>query len=455
MDALETLKKYLTFPSVSTDSRYKEGMYGAAGFMSGVLQSLGFATELVPTPLHPVLYARREGPKEWPHVVLYGHYDVQPAEPLDLWDTMPFEPVVKGERIYARGSADNKGPFTALITGLSRVLESRPDYPVRITVILEGEEEIGSPNLAPFLQEKKEELQGADFVLLADTCSQSRDQIMITTGLRGIACLEFTLTGPSTDLHSGMFGGPVVNPALAIAELLSKVHDKQGRVAIPGFYDAVKDASTWEQDQVCQLGITKEKLAESLGVPALRSEEGYSVLDQIRMRPTFEVNGIYGGYSGEGSKTIIPSKVTAKISCRLVPDQDPSQILDLVGSWLESQVPAGVTIKVTKGHSGSPYGVLPPQAPGSSVAADSPLGRAFLACEQAIEQATGNPPLYLREGGSIPVIASIRRILGLDSLMIGLFTPEDRLHAPNESMDLVLFERGIQVSESIWASLAG
>lgn len=453
MDVINTLKEYLSFPSVSTDSAYKEGMNGAANYMKGVLEGLGFQASLVETPLHPVLYARREGPKEWPHVVLYGHYDVQPADPLHLWKTEPFVPTIAGERIYARGSADNKGPFLAAIAGLAQVLEENPDYPVRISVILEGEEEIGSPNLPQFIRDHREQLD-ADFVLLSDTCSLSRDQIVVTTGLRGIACLEFSLTGPKSDLHSGLFGGPVVNPALAMAQLLSKVHDQEGRVAIPGFYDAVLAASPWEQEQVRKLGGSAESLAASIGVPALREEKGYSPFDQIRMRPTFEINGIYGGYSGEGSKTIIPSKVTAKVSCRLVPNQDPATILDVVAEWLHNHVPAGVTLTVHKGHSGAAYGVLPPQAPGSGIADDSPMGRAFAACDTGVKQATGQPPLYLREGGSVPVIADFKKLLGLDSLMIGLFTPEDGLHAPNESMDLVLLDRGIQVFHSIWRSLA-
>lgn len=453
MNLLKTLQEYLAFPSISADSAFKPGMAAAANYMKGVLEELGFKANLVETNLHPVLYARREGPEHWPHVVLYGHYDVQPADPLELWKTEPFNAVIEGERIFARGSADNKGPFLAVVAGLAQVLEENPNYPVRISVILEGEEEIGSPSLPAFLEAHREELK-ADFVMLSDTCSLSRDQIVVTTGLRGIACLEFSLTGPKSDLHSGLFGGPVVNPALAMADLLSKVHDEKGRVAIPGFYDSVQDASGWEQEQVQKLGGDAQALATSLGVPDLRAEKGYSPYDQIRMRPTFEINGIYGGYSGEGSKTIIPSKVTAKVSCRLVPDQRPDEILDVVEAWLKANVPAGVSLEVVKGHSGSAYGVLPPQAPGSAITPESALGKAFAACDKAVTEVTGRPPLYLREGGSVPVIAGFKSILGLDSLMVGLFTPEDGLHAPNESMDLVLLERGVQVFKSVWRSLA-
>ncbi len=455
MNSLEVLKQYLRFPSVSADSSFKEGMQDAVQYMSEVLQSLGFTADVVRTAGHPLLYAKRGGSAEWPHVVLYGHYDVQPVDPLELWRSDPFQPRQEGDLLYARGSADNKGPFMAHVAGLYQALQDNPDLPVRISIILEGEEEVGSPSLPAFLQQHKEELAEADFVLLSDTCSPSYDQIAVTTGLRGLATLEFSLIGPATDLHSGLFGGPVVNPLMAIARLLSQVHDKQGRITIPGFYDDVQPVSPWEQEQVGLLGITDRELARKVGASSLLVEPGMSAADQIRLRPTFEINGLWGGYNGEGSKTVLPSLARAKISCRLVPNQKPAVIQKQVVDWLQQHLPVGVKIKTELGHGGEPYSVLPPHAPGSAIEKDSPLGRAFYAVDQVVAQLTGKPAAYLREGGSIPIIADFKTVLGLDSLMIGLFTPESELHAPNENMDLRLFERGMEISRQVWHAVAG
>jgi acetylornithine deacetylase/succinyl-diaminopimelate desuccinylase-like protein len=455
MNSLEVLKQYLRYPSISADPAYKEGMQGASRYMEEVLQSIGFFTELVKTAGHPLLYAKRGGNPEWPHVLLYGHYDVQPVDPVELWRSEPFQPTQEGHLLYARGSADNKGPFVAHLAGLYQALQDNPNLPVRISVILEGEEEVGSPSLPAFLQQHREELAEADFVLLSDTCSPSSEQIAVTTGLRGLVTLEFSLVGPASDLHSGLFGGPVVNPLMAMAKLLAKVHDEHGRITIPGFYDDVLPVSSWEQQQVALLGVTDQELARKVGASSLLVEPGMSAADQIRMRPTFEINGLWGGYNGEGSKTVLPSLARAKISCRLVPNQKPQVIGQLVADWLCQNLPVGVKVKVESGHGGAPYSVLPPHAPGSSVDENSPLGRAFHAVDHAVVELTGNPVAYLREGGSIPIIADFKTVLGLDSLMIGLFTPESGLHAPNENMDLRLFERGIEISRQIWHAVAG
>lgn len=453
-DLEKTIAEFIRFPSVSTDSRHREGMAGARECVAGVFRSMGLETRVLETPLHPLVLARREGPAEWPHVVIYGHYDVQPADPLDLWETPPFEPVVRGGRLHGRGAADNKGPMMVHIAAAARLLEKRPDLPLRLTFLIEGEEEIGSPSFAGILERHAAELAG-DFVLLSDTMSPAVDRVAITTGLRGIVCLDVEVAGPKSDLHSGIFGGAVANPVAVLARLCASLHDENGRVNVPGFYDDVVEPAEWERESLQALAFDEAAFAAGLGVPALPHAGGWSPAEATRFQPTLEFNGIGGGYQGEGSKTIIPSRAMAKISCRLVAEQDPARIEAALRKALRDRCPDTVRLKLSPGHSGPPYRVVPPDRPDTPADQNPRLAAAFRAAEAGVGEVFGAPPLYLREGGSVPIIGDIKRVLGMDSLMLGMFTPADNLHAPNESVDLRMLNRGSAVSERILAAVAG
>jgi acetylornithine deacetylase/succinyl-diaminopimelate desuccinylase-like protein len=450
---VEAVEQFIKHPSVSTDSSFKEGMSGARDHIAGLLKGIGLKVEIAETPLHPVVLARREGPKEWPHVMIYGHYDVQPADPIELWKTPPFEPTIKDGRLYGRGSADNKGPMMVNIAGFAKLLEKYPDLPMRVTFLIEGEEEIGSPSFNGFI-EKYKDLLDVDFILLSDTSSKSEDEIMITTGLRGVACMDVKLIGPNSDLHSGMYGGAVVNPIMALAKLCATLHDEDGKVNIPGFYDDVQFPEAWEREELERMDDGEESLKEFLGVPALFKHKGYTAGECIRFLPTLEYNGIGGGYQGEGSKTIVPSEAFVKISCRVVPDQDPYAILELVSKILRERCPEGVTMEIEIGHSGGAYCVTPPDRSNTPADQNPVLADAFRAMDAAIKDVYGNPACYSREGGSVPIIGDLKRILGADSLMLGMFTPKSKLHAPNESLDIEMFEKGIEVSYRTLASVA-
>lgn len=449
------LKEYIRFPSVSADSAYREGMEGARDHVRYLLEQAGLEVEVVRTPLHPVILGRRNGPPEWPHIIIYGHYDVQPPDPVDLWTSPPFEPQVRGNRIYGRGAADNKGPLIVHLAAVTRLLADRPDLPLRLTFLIEGEEEIGSPSFGPFLQTYKEKMADADFVLLSDTGSPREDQIVITTGLRGILSFEVGVRGPRMDLHSGVHGGAVMNPIQALTEICASLHDADGRVNIPGFYDDVLDVQAWEREELAKLGTSEEEYAAFLGVPAFYTPKGFSPFEAVRFQPTLEFNGIGGGYQGEGGKTIVPSRARVKISCRLVPNQEPEKIRKLVTRALQERCPRGVTLETGgAAHGGSPYLVVPPDRPNTPADQNPVLSQAFRAADETIQRHFGNRPLYLREGGSVPIIADIKRIWGLDSLMIGLFLPEDNLHAPDESFHLDVMERGIGTAKALLASVA-
>ena len=454
MDALESLKAYTRFPSVSTDPAYAQGMQGARDYAIKLLKGLGFAVELVETELQPIVYAERIGDPEWPHVVLYGHYDVQPADPFELWTTGPFEPEVRDGRIFARGSADNKGPTIVHMTALSRVLEAHPELRLNITYVIEGEEEIGSPSMPAFFDRYADRLSKADFLLVSDSGSPSAEQIVITTALRGLVDLEITLKGARVDLHSGIHGGAVYNPLQAITEICASLHNSDGSVNVPGFYDDVLPVADWEREELGRYPETLETYREMLGVPSFFPANGLSALEAVRFGPTLEFNGIGGGYQGEGSKTVIPSEAFAKITCRLVANQDPDKIQETVIAAIEERCPPGVTLSVRKGGSGEPYMVVPPGRPGTQEDQPESLARAFDSADSSISKFFGNRPIYLREGGSIPVIADFKNRAGLDSLMIGLFTPLDNLHAPDESFDLSIMDNAISTFEQIIKDIA-
>jgi len=316
-DPVEKLKEFIRFPSVSTDSNHKEGMRGAREFVAGILKGMGLEVEIVPTVLHPIILAERRGEPSWPHVIIYGHYDVQPADPLNLWTSPAFEPTIRGNRIYGRGAADNKGPLLCNIAAVARLLERHPKLPLKITFLIEGEEEMGSPSFPAFLQAHKDRLKKADFVYLSDTALPNENQVVLTCGLRGLALFDLHVTGPKNDLHSGLHGGVLRNPIQALAELCATLHHPDGRVNVPGFYDDVLEVQPWERDELRKLGANEKDYAAFLGIDSFYTPSGYSPFEAIRFLPTLEFNGIGGGYQGEGTKTVIPSKAFAKISCRL------------------------------------------------------------------------------------------------------------------------------------------
>jgi acetylornithine deacetylase/succinyl-diaminopimelate desuccinylase-like protein len=453
-DPIEKLKEFIRHPSVSADPSFKDGMVGARDFVAGLLTSIGFKVEVVHTKLHPVILAERHGNPAWPHVIIYGHYDVQPADPLNLWTSAAFEPEIRGNRIYGRGSADNKGPLMTHITSVGRLLERRPDLPLNITFMIEGEEEMGSPSFPLFLEQYQHRLKKADFVFLSDTGIPREDQIVITCGLRGLVLFDVVATGPKSDLHSGLHGGVLKNPIQALAELCASLHTPDGRVNVPGFYDDVLEVHPWEREELAKLGQSEAQYRQFLGIPAFYTTKGYTPFEATRYLPTLEFNGIGGGYQGEGTKTVIPSKAFVKISCRLVPNQNPTKIRELLYRTVRERMPKDVTFELVDQHEGTPYVVVPPGR--SNTPKDQPpvLAQAFRAADAAIGEVFGKPPLYLREGGSVPIIADIKRVLGLDSVLMGLFLPEDNLHAPNESFHLGVMEKGMRASEKILESLA-
>ena len=453
-DPIEKLKEYVRCRSVSTDSAFREGMAECRDFVAGLLGGIGFEVEIVKTPLHPIILATRGENPAWPHVVIYGHYDVQPPDPLGLWRTPPFEPTVRDGRMYGRGTADNKGPFMVHVAAVASLLEDHPELPLRITFLVEGEEEIGSPSFEAFLDSHRKRLQG-DFVLLSDTGSPNENQIVVTSGLRGIITLEASVTAASGDFHSGMHGGAFLNPIQALTDLCASLHDVDGRVAIEGFYDDVLEPEKWEGEELQKLGISEQDYLKFTGVRRFRTLNGVSPFEGIRFYPTLEFNGIGGGYQGEGSKTVIPSTAFVKISCRLVPNQDPERIEALVFEALRTRCSPDVRLEIKPGHRGNPYMVIPPGHANTPADQSPVLARAFQATGQSIERVFGRPPLYLREGGSVPIIAEIKRVLGMDSLMLGLFLPEDALHAPNESFHLGVMLKGVEVSRDILKSVAG
>ena len=453
-DPIEALKEFIRHPSVSADPACKAGMVGARDYIAGLLAKIGLAVEIVPTPLHPIILAERKGPASWPHVIIYGHYDVQPADPLNLWTTPAFEPEIRGDRLFGRGAADNKGPLLTHVAAVARLLERRPDLPLRITFMIEGEEEMGSPSFPAFLDAYAERLRKADLVLLSDTGSPREDQIVITCGLRGLVLFDLEVTGARTDLHSGLHGGVLRNPIQALAELCATLHDADGRVNVPGFYDDVLDVHPWEREQLARFGQSEEQYREFLGIPAFYTHKGFTPFEATRFLPTLEFNGIGGGYQGEGSKTVIPSKAFVKVSCRLVSNQDPVKIRALLYRTIAERMPKDVTFRLVDQHNGTPYVVVPPDRSNTPANQSPVLARAFRAADTAVAEVFGKLPLYLREGGSVPIIADIKRVLGLDSVMMGLFLPEDNLHAPDESFNLNVMRKGIAASERILEGVA-
>jgi acetylornithine deacetylase/succinyl-diaminopimelate desuccinylase-like protein len=439
-DALNDLIEFLRFPSVSADTQFKPQLAACADWLLQRLKNSGLDAEKLPTGGNPVVLARNRHQPDRKTVLIYGHYDVQPPDPMELWETPPFEPVIRDGRILARGSTDNKGQIFAHIIGVEKKLESKGDLPVNVIFLIEGEEETGSPHLEDFLRKHKAAL-GADIVVISDTGMVGPGIPTFTYGLRGILCLEVRLRGPSADLHSGIFGGLVANPATVLVELLAKLHDKHGKVAVPGFYDHVKAVESWEHEKWATLPFSDQILLKTTGSPVLCGEEGFSNLERIWARPTAEINGLGSGYQGEGPKTIVPSRATAKLSFRLVPDQDPTELRGIITEFLAQNCPPTVAIEVVYQHQGKPYLV----EPGSS------FGQA---AERALEKTFNRPVAFIREGGSIPITQSFKDVLNLDTLLLGLALPDAKAHSPNENFPVDNFNSGIRLNQRLLEEIA-
>ena len=437
----QDLFAFLRFPSISTDSRHAGDVRDCAAWLIEKLNAMGLSATLHETPKHPIVVARNNHRAGLRTVLIYGHYDVQPVDPLELWTTPPFDPVIRDGRIWARGSADNKGQMLAHVLGVEKSLREDGDLPVNLIFLFEGEEEIGSPNLAAFLVQNRESLC-CDVIAISDTGMVAPGVPTLGYGLRGIACCEVTLRGPKSDLHSGIFGGAVANPATAAARLVTSLHDAEGRITIDGFYDDVRPLEAWEREMWSSVpGCADADFLKTTGSPGLFGEKGYSAAERIWARPTAEVNGIGGGYQGEGSKTVLPAEAFVKFSFRLVPDQDPKDILEKVRHHLESHCPPGVTIEIDIGHDGKPYATDPHSAFG-------------LAAQAALRAVFGREPVLIREGGSIPIVQTFRDILEADTLLLGLALSDARIHAPNENFPIDNFEAGIRLNQALLKQLA-
>ncbi|MGP8020509.1 MAG: dipeptidase [Limisphaerales bacterium] len=454
---------YLRLPSVSAQPQHKQDMCACAEWLARHCRQIGLDATVCPTRGHPIVIAKtpRDGrarhsvradldsrdaarralcalPKK--HFMVYGHYDVQPPEPLDLWKSPPFEPRIAGRAIFARGTTDNKGQHFAHLKAVEACLKTGTRLPCDLTFVIEGEEEVGSANLAKFLRSHRNQLK-CDAVVVSDTGMPDADHPALTYALRGIIAFEITLHGPSRDLHSGIFGGAVDNPAMALSQLLAKLRDANGRVAVPGFYDDVAPLSAYERKRFKRLPTTDRELQKLVGVKKLFGERGFAPTEQRSARPTFEINGLTSGYQGTGSKTIVPAWARAKITCRLVPNQRPARIRRVVCDYLKKICPPTVRLEIEAGHGAEAYLVSPA----------SPQAQAAL---RALRTAFHREPVLLREGGSIPIVNDFKKILGADSLLLGLGLPDDNAHSPNEKFDLDCFENGQRMSALLWQELS-
>lgn len=437
---LDELCQYIRFPSVSAQPAHRGDMQACAEWLQQQHAAIGLKTRLEKTPGNPVLVSKTPRRRGRPHFVIYGHYDVQPAEPFDLWKSPPFEPRIQGRSLFARGACDNKGQNFAHLKAVEAYLKTGTELPCDLTFVIEGEEEVGSNNLANFLRKNRAELR-CDNVVISDTGMPAKNVPALTYALRGIVALEIKLHGPSRDLHSGIFGGSVDNPALALCQLLAGLRDKKGRVTVPGFYDDVKPLTAYERREFARLPFHHRDYVRFLGVPQLFGESGFTPLEQRSARPTVEINGLTSGYQGAGSKTIIPAWASAKLTFRLVPSQQPKKIVRQITAHLRRHCPRSVRLEIEAGHAGEPYLFSP----------TSPQAQAAL---RTLRQAFGREPLIMREGGSIPIVNDFKKILGADTLLVGLALPDDNAHSPNEKFDLDNFENGMRMGALLWRELA-
>lgn len=427
---IEELKEFLRIPSISTLEEHKSDMQRCAEFVAGKLQDAGLNNvKIYPTDGHPIVYGEWLNAPGKPTVLIYGHYDVQPVDPIELWDSPPFEPVIKDGKIYARGATDDKGQVYMHVKSVEAILKTVGSLPVNVKFIIEGEEEIGSAHLADFI-EKNKKLLACDSVLISDTSLYAPGVPTLTYGLRGLCYLEVEVVGPNRDLHSGTFGGAVANPINILAKMIASLHDKNGKINIPGFYDDVVPLTKMERENFKRLKFSEKQFAKELGVAELLGEKGYSSLERTWARPTLDCNGIFGGFTGQGAKTVIPSKATAKISMRLVPNQNPKKISALVTKHLKKIAPKSVKISVKDLH-GANAVAAPLDAPST------------LAAAKAMEKAFGKKTVFIREGGSIPIVATFKQLLNAPSVLMGLGLNTENLHSPNEHFNLNHFKLGI------------
>jgi len=431
---LAELEEFLSIPSVSTQPEHKPDIERAAVWLRHKLLAAGFPkADVMPTPGHPVVYAEwlAAGPQA-PTVLIYGHYDVQPPDPLELWDTPPFEPTIVGDDIFCRGASDDKGQLYVHLKAVESFKETAGAPPVNVKCIFEGEEESGSPSLEPFIREHAD-LLASDVAVISDTHILGQELPSIVYALRGLAYVEVEVTGPDHDLHSGVYGGAVHNPINALCGMIAWLQDEDGRIPIPGFYDKVRQLSPQERTEMAKAPFERQAWLHEAGVRTDWGESAYTIVERTTARPTLDVNGIWGGYIQPGAKTVLPSKAFAKVSMRLVPDQEPAEITQLIRDYLTEIAPPAVTVKVRDLHGGE----------GAIVRRDSP---AMKAAFRAYAGAFGKEPVFVRAGGSIPVVATFQKVLGIETILMGFGLPDDRLHSPNEKFHLPNFYRGIETS---------
>ncbi len=437
---VEELLRFLRFPSVSTNPEHREDVAACAQWVNDKLQAMGLQSAIHRTAGHPIVLAKSHARPGLRTVLIYGHYDVQPADPLELWTSPPFEPRIENGVVFARGATDNKGQILAHILGVEETLKEKGELPVNLIFLIEGEEEIGSAHLETFLEANREELR-CDVIAVSDTGMVAPGVPTLTYGLRGIGALELKVIGPATDLHSGIFGGAVANPITVLARLLARLHDEDGRVAVPHFYDEVVPLALWEREAWASMPVGDSEVQELTGVPALSGEPGYSALERIWGRPTAEINGIGGGFQGQGTKTVIPREAFAKLTFRMVPDQKPEAVIKRVSDFLRANCPPTVRMEITGGHSGEPYAM-------------DPHSRDGVAAQRALERIFERKVALIREGGSIPIVNTFGRVLGVETLLLGLALPDCRAHAPNENFPLSNFEAGIRLNRALLEELA-
>lgn len=437
----EELFDFLRIPSVSTRSEHDEDTRRAAEWLRDKLVEAGLDAEVVSTPGHPIVLGEyRDAGEDAPTVLIYGHYDVQPPEPLELWDSPPFEPEVRDGRIYARGSADDKGQLFMHVKAMEAVLATEATLPVNVVVLAEGEEEVGSPSLLPYVERHRDRL-ACDAVVISDSGMYAPGQPSLLTSLRGLTYLEIRVRGPQGDLHSGAYGGAVVNPANALSRILASLHDESRAVAVPGFYD---DVVPWDEEDraaIRALDHDDEAFRSAIGAPALDGEAGYTTLERLWIRPTCDVCGLKSGYQGQGAKTVLPAEAVAKVSFRLVPEQDSDLIAELVEAHVRNVAPRGVTVSITRLHGGNPWRAR--------------VGGPMLeAAKRALAASFGKEPVLVGEGGSIPIVVDFERILEAPAVLVGFSLPGANLHAPNEWLPVDNFEKGIEALARLYEELA-
>jgi acetylornithine deacetylase/succinyl-diaminopimelate desuccinylase-like protein len=435
----DELFEFLRIPSVSAKSDHNADTRRCAEWLAGQMTKIGLSTRIHPTAGHPVVVGEWRGAPGAKTVLIYGHYDVQPAEPLDLWHSPPFEPTIRDDKIFARGSVDDKGQLYLHVKALESHLANGGKLPVNVIVLAEGEEEVGSVNLEKFISEHANEL-ACDCVVISDSTMFAPGLPSILSSLRGLAYFEINVQGPTGDLHSGIYGGAVVNPAMALARILATMHDKNGRVAIKGFYNDVRDWGKKARDAMKKLPFKDKRFLAEIGAPALGGENGFTTLEKLWARPTCEVNGLLSGYTGEGAKTVLPAKAMAKVSCRLVPDQNPAKIEKLMAAHVKKVAPKGVTVTVEHLHGGRPW-------------RNEPKGKFFEAARDALREAWGKEPVVTGEGGSIPVVGDFERILKAPVLLIGFGLPGENAHAPNEWISVENFEKGMVAMAGMYSKM--